>query len=70
MKKIETRTATIDERTAALEAQLADPATYNGPTGEMMKLGQQQADLRRAKRKRWRRNGWSFTSNWKPEAVA
>jgi ATP-binding cassette subfamily F protein 3 len=46
VKKIETRTATIDAELAALEAQLADPATYNGPTQEMMRLGQRQAELR------------------------
>ncbi len=46
VRKIETRTATIDTELAALEAQLADPATYNGPTQEMMRLGQRQAELR------------------------
>ncbi|QRP62306.1 ATP-binding cassette domain-containing protein [Rhodanobacter sp. FDAARGOS 1247] len=46
VKKIETRTAAIDGELAALEAQLADPATYNGPTQEMMRLGQRQAELR------------------------
>jgi ATP-binding cassette subfamily F protein 3 len=49
VKKIETRTATIDTELVALEAQLADPATYNGPTSEMMRLGQRQGDLRREK---------------------
>ncbi|NUR22186.1 hypothetical protein, partial [Frateuria sp.] len=34
---------------AALDARLADPDTYNGPTAELMKLGQRQADLRREK---------------------
>ncbi|MGB3382151.1 MAG: ATP-binding cassette domain-containing protein [Rhodanobacter sp.] len=46
VKKIETRTASIDTELAALEAQLADPATYNGPTSEMMRIGQRQAQLR------------------------
>ena len=49
VKKIETRTATIDTELATLEAQLADPATYNGPTSEMMRLGQRQTELRREK---------------------
>jgi ATP-binding cassette subfamily F protein 3 len=46
VKKIETRTAGIDAELAALEAALADPATYNGPTSEMMRLGQRQTQLR------------------------
>ncbi|HXD36025.1 MAG TPA: ATP-binding cassette domain-containing protein, partial [Rhodanobacter sp.] len=46
VKKIETRTATIDVELAALETRLADPATYNGPTQELMQLGQRQAELR------------------------
>jgi len=46
VKRIETRTATIDAELTALEAKLADPATYNGPTSEMMRLGQLQAELR------------------------
>jgi ATP-binding cassette subfamily F protein 3 len=46
VKKIETRTAGIDTELAALEAQLADPATYNGPTSDMMRIGQRQAQLR------------------------
>ena len=49
IKRIETRTATIDAELAALEAQLADPTTYNGPTQEMMRLGQRQTELRREK---------------------
>ncbi|MGY3038839.1 ATP-binding cassette subfamily F protein 3 [Rhodanobacter sp. TND4EL1] len=49
VKKIETRTATIDAELATLEAKLADPATYNGPTHEMMRLGQRQAELRSEK---------------------
>jgi len=49
VKRIETRTATIDAELAALEAQLADPSTYNGPTQEMMRLGQRQTELRREK---------------------
>jgi ATP-binding cassette subfamily F protein 3 len=49
VKRIETRTATIDTELEALERQLADPATYNGSTSEMMRLGQRQAELRREK---------------------
>ncbi|MBP1474100.1 ATP-binding cassette domain-containing protein [Frateuria sp. MAH-13] len=49
VKKIDARVAAIDTDLAALEAKLADPATYNGPTAELMKLGQRQADLRREK---------------------
>ncbi|HET6806074.1 MAG TPA: ATP-binding cassette domain-containing protein [Frateuria sp.] len=49
VKKIESRVAAIDADLAALDAKLADPATYNGPTAELMKLGQRQADLRREK---------------------
>ena len=49
VKRIEARTAGIDTELAALETRLADPATYNGPTSEMMKLGQRQTELRREK---------------------
>ncbi len=49
VKKIETRVATIDAELGKLETKLADPATYNGSTAELMKLGQQQADLRKEK---------------------
>ncbi|GAB2547073.1 ABC-F family ATP-binding cassette domain-containing protein [Rhodanobacter koreensis] len=49
VKRIETRTATIETELAALETRLADPATYNGPTQEMMRLGQRQTELRREK---------------------
>ena len=49
VKKIETRTATIDAELSKLETTLADPATYNGPTGEMMRLGQRQTELRKEK---------------------
>jgi ATP-binding cassette, subfamily F, member 3 len=49
VKRIETRNATIDTELAALEAQLSDPATYNGSTSEMMRLGQRQTELRREK---------------------
>jgi ATP-binding cassette subfamily F protein 3 len=49
VKKIEARVAAIDAELAALEAKLADPDTYNGPTAALMKLGQQQAELRREK---------------------
>ncbi len=46
VKKIETRVATIEGELGTLEAKLADPATYNGPTSEMMRLSQRQAELR------------------------
>ncbi|MCX7512142.1 ATP-binding cassette domain-containing protein, partial [Frateuria hangzhouensis] len=49
VKKIEARVAAIDADLVTVEARLADPATYNGPTAELMKLGQRQADLRREK---------------------
>jgi ATP-binding cassette subfamily F protein 3 len=49
VKKIETRVAAIDEELSTLEQKLADPATYNGPTAQMMKLGQRQAELRKEK---------------------
>jgi len=49
VKKIESRTAAIDAELATLETTLADPATYNGPTGEMMRLGQRQTELRKEK---------------------
>jgi ATP-binding cassette subfamily F protein 3 len=49
VKRIETRTASIDTELTALETQLADPATYNGPTQELMRLGQRQTELRREK---------------------
>jgi ATP-binding cassette subfamily F protein 3 len=49
VKKIETRVASIEGELAGLEAKLADPATYNGPTTEMMRLGQRQAELRSEK---------------------
>ncbi len=49
VKRIETRTASIDSELAALEAQLADPAIYHGSTSEMMRLGQRQTELRREK---------------------
>ncbi|HEV7122976.1 MAG TPA: ATP-binding cassette domain-containing protein [Rhodanobacter sp.] len=46
VKRVESRTAVIERELAELEAKLADPATYNGPTSEMMRLGQRQAELR------------------------
>jgi len=49
VKKIETRVATIESELGTLEAKLADPATYNGPTAEMMRLGQRQTELRKEK---------------------
>ncbi|MEY2167241.1 MULTISPECIES: ribosomal protection-like ABC-F family protein [unclassified Rhodanobacter] len=49
VKKIETRIAAIEAELVTLEAKLADPATYNGSTAALMKLGQQQAELRREK---------------------
>ena len=49
VKKIETRVAAIDDELGKLEHKLADPQTYNGPTAELMKLGQHQAELRKEK---------------------
>ncbi|MHA6203333.1 ABC-F family ATP-binding cassette domain-containing protein [Dyella soli] len=49
VKKIETRVASIEGELATLEAKLAAPETYNGPTSEMMRLGQLQTELRREK---------------------
>ncbi len=49
VKRIETRSASIDSELAALETQLADPATYHGSTSEMMRLGQRQTELRHEK---------------------
>jgi ATP-binding cassette, subfamily F, member 3 len=49
VKRIESRTATIDSELTALEIQLADPATYHGSTSDMMRLGQRQTELRREK---------------------
>ena len=49
VKRIETRTAAIDAELTTLEQRLVDPATYNGPTSEMMTLGQRQTELRREK---------------------
>lgn len=46
VKKIETRIATLEGELTAIEAKLADPATYNGPTADMMRLSQKQAELR------------------------
>jgi ATP-binding cassette subfamily F protein 3 len=49
LKKVEARVAAIDADLAAVEARLTDPATYDGPTAELMKLGQRQANLRSEK---------------------
>ncbi|MEO6798814.1 MAG: ribosomal protection-like ABC-F family protein [Rhodanobacter sp.] len=49
VKRIETRTMAIDAELTEIEARLADPATYNGPTSEMMRLSQRQVDVRREK---------------------
>ena len=49
VKKIETRVAGIETELAQLETKLADPETYNGSTAALMKLSQQQAELRREK---------------------
>jgi ATP-binding cassette, subfamily F, member 3 len=49
VKKIETRIANLEGELGTLEAKLADPETYNGPTAEMMRLGQRQTELRREK---------------------
>jgi ATP-binding cassette subfamily F protein 3 len=49
VKKLETRIATLEGELTTLEAKLADPATYNGPTADMMRLSQRQTELRREK---------------------
>ena len=49
IKKVETRIAAIDTELTALEQRLADPDTYHGPTAGLLKLSQQQAELRREK---------------------
>ncbi|MEO7051822.1 MAG: ATP-binding cassette domain-containing protein [Rhodanobacter sp.] len=49
IKRVENRTAALEAELAELEAKLADSATYNGPTSEMMRLGQRQAELRHEK---------------------
>ncbi|HUH31009.1 MAG TPA: ATP-binding cassette domain-containing protein [Rhodanobacter sp.] len=49
VKHIETRSAKIDGELAALEARLADPQIYNGATQELVRLSQQQAQLRHEK---------------------
>ena len=49
IKKVETRVATIEEELMSLERKLADPATYNGSTSDLMKFGQRQTELRREK---------------------
>lgn len=49
VKKIDARVAAIDAELTAVDAQLADPATYDGPTSEMMRLSQRQAECRREK---------------------
>ncbi len=49
VKHIEARSAKIDSELVSLEARLADPQTYNGPTQELMKLTQRQSQLRHEK---------------------
>jgi ATP-binding cassette subfamily F protein 3 len=49
VKHIETRSAKIDGELAALEARLADPQVYHGATQELVRLSQQQAQLRHEK---------------------
>ncbi|HZX70039.1 MAG TPA: ATP-binding cassette domain-containing protein [Rhodanobacter sp.] len=49
VKRIDTRTAAIDAELTEIEARLADPATYNGPTSEMMRLSQRQVEVRHEK---------------------
>jgi len=46
LRHIETRMAGIDGELLAMEAALADPQTYAGPTAEMLRLSQRQARLR------------------------
>ncbi|TCV97291.1 ATP-binding cassette subfamily F protein 3 [Luteibacter rhizovicinus] len=49
IKKIEALVETLDKELNTIQTKLADPAVYEGPTGELMKLGQRQGDLRREK---------------------
>ncbi len=49
IKRIETRSDKISDELAALEARLADPQAWSGPTAELMACSQRQAELRREK---------------------
>jgi ATP-binding cassette subfamily F protein 3 len=49
IKQIETRTGRIDAELTALEARLADPQAWDGPTQELLACSQRQAELRREK---------------------
>ena len=49
VKHIETRTTRIDAELTTLEARLADPQAWNGPTQELLVCSQRQAELRREK---------------------
>jgi ATP-binding cassette subfamily F protein 3 len=46
IKKIEASIASMDKELATIEAKLADPAVYNGPTAVVMDLGHRQKELR------------------------
>jgi ATP-binding cassette, subfamily F, member 3 len=44
----EQRLATLQQKKAAIEARLADPEVYNGPTAKLMELQVRYGDLKRA----------------------
>ena len=46
VKKIESLVEGMDKELLAIETKLADPAVYGGPTTELARLGQRQAELR------------------------
>jgi ATP-binding cassette subfamily F protein 3 len=46
VKKIESLVEGMDKELLAIETKLADPAVYGGPTSELARLGQRQAELR------------------------
>ena len=43
----EKRLEKLQQKKAALEARLADPAVYNGPTAKLMELQMRYGDLKR-----------------------
>jgi len=49
IRKIEGMIESMDKELGAIEGKLGDPAVYNGPTAEVVKLGQRQAELRTEK---------------------
>ncbi len=46
VKKIESLVEAMDKELTGIETKLADPAVYGGPTAELARLGQRQAELR------------------------